>query len=268
MPYATVQDGVELFYEDLGEGPPVCLVHGGLMSHRVWEAQVTALLEAGFRVIAPDLRGHGHSAKPMAPYTAEMHATDLNALRAALAVDEMALVGWSLGATVGVAYAAAYGDRLTHLVLSSTGIFGGIAQPSGSADSLNIDTLLDQQRTGRPAGVAAYVDRMFGADPDEWTRRWLWAIGMQTPQRVALKTLRIYVGADYDAMERTLSSLQVPGATFHGALDGAAPLSAAEHVATDVFVDGTFVPFEGSGHLPFLTETERFNRRLVEFLSM
>ncbi|WP_227378167.1 alpha/beta fold hydrolase [Haladaptatus halobius] len=269
MPRATVRDGVELFYEDLGEGPTVVLIHGGLMSHRVWEMQVTALLDSGHRVVAPDLRGHGCSAKPVSPYTAEMHAADLEALRTTLGVDEWGFVGWSLGATVATAYVATHPERLTHLALVSTGIFAGMA-PSvddGSDDNgLDVEVLLDQQRIGRPAGVAAYVDRMFGGNPDEWTKEWLWGIAMETPLRVALKTLDIYRDPDYDAMARTLSSLLVPGAVFHGARDGAAPLSAAERVADEVFADGRFVPFEASGHVPFLTESVRFNERLLAFL--
>ena len=271
MSRITVQDGVALFYEDLGEGPPVIFIHGGFMNHQIWETQVTALLKSGFRVITFDLRGHGRSDKPMSSYTSEMYASDLEAFQEALEIEKVALVGWSLGATVATAYASRYPDRLTHLCLVSTGIFDGLAPASSEGEDehgLDIDRLLAHQRTNRPEGMAAYVERMVSDDADERMKDWLWEMGMQTPQRVALKTLEIYLDPDYSAMGRTLSSLSVPGAVFHGTDDEAASLSAAEHVAMEVLNHGTFVLFEKSGHVPFLTETGRFNQQLIDFLRM
>ncbi|WP_255152072.1 alpha/beta fold hydrolase [Halorarius halobius] len=268
MPRATVQDGVDLFYEDLGAGPPVLLVHGGFMSHRVWERQVTTLVDAGYRVVTPDLRGHGRSDKPASDYTAAMHAADLEGVRERLGIDAWAVVGWSLGATVAAEYADATPERLTHLALVSTGIFEGLAPDDEDDDGegLNVEALVEGQRSDRPAGMAAYVDRMFGGEPEPWTKRWLWSIGMETPQRVAVKTLDIYRDPDYDRLAAALSALDVPCAAFHGKRDGAATPEAAAYVAREVFTDGRFVAFEASGHLPFLAEPERFDDHLLALL--
>ena len=59
-------DGVGIEYDVTGDGPPVVLLHGFPDSGRLWRHQVPALAEAGFQVIAPDLRGYGRSGKPEA----------------------------------------------------------------------------------------------------------------------------------------------------------------------------------------------------------
>ena len=268
MAMISIADGTSLYCQDLGEGQTVVLLHGGCMSHRVWESQVHSLLEAGFRVVTPDLRGHGASDKPASPYSAEMYAADISALLDALDIETCALVGWSLGATIAATFADDYGDRLDKLVLVSSNIFDIIAPKSdvSSKKRLPLQKMVENQRRNRPQGMERFVSGMFGTDAEEWTIRWLWSIGMQTPMRVAIKTLKIYDRPKSESLRNALAGLDVPGAVFHGGLDGSATLTDAESIATDVLTDGTFVPFEESGHVPFLEQSEKFEDELLKFL--
>lgn len=268
MPRVLISDDVALYYQDLGDGPVVVLIHGGCMSHQVWEAQVYTLLKAGYRVVTLDLRGHGHSDKPVSPYTAEMYADDIADLIDILNIDKFTLLGWSLGATVVATFVKQYGDRLEKLILVSSSIFSKLTPPENenTVDPLPIEKMIENQRTNRPQGMERFVSGMFGSDVDEWTVYWLWSIGMQTPMRVAVKTLSIYVDPDIDILREALIELEIPGAVFHGAHDKSASLGDAEAIATDVLNDGIFVPFENSGHVPFLEESTRFNDELLTFL--
>ena len=268
MPRVSISDDVGLYYQDLGDGSPVLLIHGGCMSHRVWEAQVTTLLNAGYRVITPDLRGHGISDKPVSPYTAEMYANDIAAFVNDLNIDTFALLGWSLGATIVATFARTHADRLSKLILVSSSIFDKIAPLSDedADDRLPINEMLANQRQNRPRGMERFVSGMFGSEIDEWTVQWLWSIGMQTPMRVAIKTLTIYVDPEGEALREAVAELDVPGAVFHGAHDRSATLDDAESIAADVLRNGTFVPFENSGHVPFLEEPTKFNNELLAFL--
>lgn len=262
-------DDAALHVQDLGDGPAIVLVHGGCMSHRVWDSQVTALLDAGYRVVTPDLRGHGDSDKPVSPYTAEMYAADLASLADALELDSFTLVGWSLGATIALAFARGYPDRLDGLVLVSSNIFERIAAPDDATEfDLPLDSMLANQRRDRPRGMEQFVAGMFADEPDERTLQWLWAIGMETPMRVAVKTLQIYADPPADEFGETLRALDVPGAVFHGRHDRAASTDDAEAVARDFLADGTFVPFPESGHVPFIEEEGRFNDQLLSVLPM
>src|ERR1044071_8135566 len=89
-------NGTRLYYEALGEGPAVVLVHGGLVDSRLWDAQMRPLSKR-FRVVRYDIRGYGRSAAPTGEY---QPLEDLRALLDYLKIDKATLVGLSLGGIV------------------------------------------------------------------------------------------------------------------------------------------------------------------------
>lgn len=99
------RDGARLWYDVVGKGPPVILLHGGLSSHRVWDGQIPALIQAGYQVILFDSRGHGRSSLGSAPLTYERMAGDVGALIARLRLKQPAIVGWSDGAIIALVLA-------------------------------------------------------------------------------------------------------------------------------------------------------------------
>ena len=107
-------DGTDLYYEDDGAGAPVLLVHGMGLDARMWIDQVEAL-DSECRMIRPDLRGFGRSPRdPLIPYS---HADDLVALLDHLGIDEVVLVGLSMGGMVALELVLAHPDRIRSLVL-------------------------------------------------------------------------------------------------------------------------------------------------------
>src|SRR5579859_4812705 len=97
MPTAKL-DGVDIHYESTGTGPAVLLLHGLGSSGRDWEYQIPSL--TGYRVIAPDLRGHGRSSKPGGRYSIAGFAADMAGLLRALGARPAHVVGLSLGGAV------------------------------------------------------------------------------------------------------------------------------------------------------------------------
>ena len=96
----TPAPGIVTYYEDLGRGSPVILIHGHSVDLRMWQHQLAALLEAGFRVIPYDVRGHGRSSVPAAGYTWEDYVADLSALLNHLGLESTHLVGISMGGSM------------------------------------------------------------------------------------------------------------------------------------------------------------------------
>src|ERR1700688_3484205 len=88
---------IELYYEDHGAGTPVVLIHGWPLSGASWEKQITALLQAGHRVITYDRRGFGRSSKPAIGYNYDTFAADLDAVLSALNLTDVSLVRFSMG---------------------------------------------------------------------------------------------------------------------------------------------------------------------------
>ncbi|MGH8981504.1 MAG: alpha/beta fold hydrolase [Acidimicrobiales bacterium] len=116
-------DGVGIAYDVHGEGRPVVLLHGFPDSGRLWRHQVPALVDAGFRVIVPDLRGYGGSDKPAAVdrYRIVELVADVCAVLDAEGVVRAHVVGHDWGAALAWVMAAVLPDRVDHLVAMSVG---------------------------------------------------------------------------------------------------------------------------------------------------
>jgi len=113
MPYIDVGEehsgNIDLYYEDLGTGKPVVLIHGWPLSGASWEKQVSILLAAGHRVITYDRRGFGQSGKPATGYDSDTFALDLHKVVTKLDLHHVALVGFSMGGGEVARYLVAMG---------------------------------------------------------------------------------------------------------------------------------------------------------------
>lgn len=122
MPSFTSVDGTEIHYRDVGEGPPVVLLHGltadGEMNWE-WTGLAPAIRAAGFRTLVPDARGHGRSGKPHDPpaYADERFVSDVAAMLDHAGVGAISLVGYSMGGAVAMRVAVAE-PRVAALVLA------------------------------------------------------------------------------------------------------------------------------------------------------
>lgn len=119
-----LHDGVSLVLEDRGSGPPILLIHGFPLDHRMWDAQIDALGRR-FRIIAPDLRGFGGSRLAVGDddlgVGMEKYAADLVALLDWLGIGEpIVAVGFSMGGYVAMQLALRWPARLRGLVLCDT----------------------------------------------------------------------------------------------------------------------------------------------------
>lgn len=125
-------DGVTLAVQDEGQGHPVLLIHGFPDSSRLWRHQTQALVEAGMRAIAPDLRGFGESDKPAAveDYAIARSVADMLAVLDALGVERAHVVGHDWGAVVAWSLAAFVPDSVERLVAMSVGHPGALRRRS------------------------------------------------------------------------------------------------------------------------------------------
>lgn len=110
--YVDVEGG-RLFYEELGEGSPIVLLHDGLLHRETWDAQFPVLAER-YRVIHHDRRGYGLSPPPDAPFS---HIRDLDAVLTAVGIERAVLIGCSSGGELAIDYTLAHPERVSALVL-------------------------------------------------------------------------------------------------------------------------------------------------------
>ena len=132
MPH-TYTNGILTFYEDAGEGEPLVLVHGHSLDGRMWAYQVPALVEAGFRAVRHDVRGHGRTTVPPEGYTWENYARDLAELLDHLNVERAHVVGLSMGGGIALQFALDYPEGVLSLMLADSALPGfGYSDAIGS----------------------------------------------------------------------------------------------------------------------------------------
>jgi pimeloyl-ACP methyl ester carboxylesterase len=117
-----------MIYRSAGSGPPIVLIHGMVNSSRHWE-EVALRLSDRYRVIAPDLIGHGDSAAVRGDYSLGAHAASIRDLLATIGVDRATIVGHSLGGGVAMQFFYQFPQRTERLVLVSSGGLGREVSP-------------------------------------------------------------------------------------------------------------------------------------------
>jgi pimeloyl-ACP methyl ester carboxylesterase len=168
--YADV-NGVNVYYESLGSGSPMILLHGGLASGEMFGPIVPALSER-HRVIVPDLQGHGRTADIDRPIDHRLMADDIAALIDHLGLDKPDLVGYSLGGGVAFFTAAKYPDKVGKLVIASANIRRDAIPPEmlaqqGQVSAAAIEFLKDtpmyqlyQKVAPRPENFGRLLDKI------------------------------------------------------------------------------------------------------------
>lgn len=119
MPTINLEN-VSLYYEEQGAGEPLLLLHGLGSNGRSWEYQVEPFARQ-YRVIVPDVRGHGRSAKPAGPYSVSQFANDIFNLLDHLQIDRFHLVGLSMGGMIGFQMAVDRPERLKSMTIVNSG---------------------------------------------------------------------------------------------------------------------------------------------------
>lgn len=123
------REGARIWYSAYGSGPVVVLLHGGLGHSGNWGYQLPVLIEAGYRVVLVDSRGHGRSTRDGRAFTYELMAGDVLGVMDALGVETAAIVGWSDGACTGMILGMREPERVRGVFF-----FGCNMDPSGTKE--------------------------------------------------------------------------------------------------------------------------------------
>ncbi|SMO57181.1 alpha/beta fold hydrolase [Halorubrum cibi] len=261
-------EGTELRVDDAGppDAPTILLVHGYSQSRLCWYEQFDGSLIEEFRLLAPDLRGHGDSEKPAGdgPYRdPALWAADLRAVIDELATDDPVLVGWSYGGLVVADYLAVDGTEDV-----AGAVFVGAITEKGTDAAGEIageefaDMLEDLETRDAEASVDAleeFLDICTAEPVPPREYHHMLGYNARCPPRVR-EALQARSGANAE----TLRGLDVPALFVHGSADRVVLPKAAERHA-DLVPDGEVSIFEGVGHSPFIEAPARFDRELREF---
>ncbi|WP_458185085.1 alpha/beta fold hydrolase [Haladaptatus sp. NG-WS-4] len=263
MPYEQC-NGAEIYFEDRGEGTTVVFLPGVTTGVRFFTPQL-ANLSDDFRTVAFDYRGHGRSEKTETGHTVPQYARDLRAFLDQRDIDDVVLVGWSMGALVAWEYVDQFGtDGIRGLVVvdMSASAFRWDDFDHGNTDFARLMETLELVQTDHLGLVEGLIDATFKEPPSEETRRLAFDEVSRTPPPIKSAILFDYPTHDY---RDVLPDVDVPTLVCAGADEKWRTVAAVEDVA-DRIPSAEFEPFEESGHVLSLEEPERFNRAIADFV--
>jgi pimeloyl-ACP methyl ester carboxylesterase len=273
--FVDVEDGGRIHVVERGQGPPLVLLHGIMLSSALWVHQLRDLA-LHHRVIAIDLRGHGQSLPGSTGSGIPILAADVAAVLEALAVEQAVVVGHSMGGLVALQMAldlppAERRLRVAGLVLTSTtaGPFAtlpgwtGVARVTGPVTA---QALLVGERLGAKAlpsrDLRWWLVRLgFGADAPPAQVRFVEAMHRATPSRTLADLIPSV--ATFDLSSR-LGSLDVPVLVVVGSHDRLTAPRLARRLAA-ALPEAQLVELPRCGHMPMLERRHEFSRLLDEF---
>jgi pimeloyl-ACP methyl ester carboxylesterase len=269
--HVTGQRGTRLHVPEWGtpDGPPILLIHGWSQAHPAWVKQLSGPLADRFRLIAPDLRGHGASDKPAGAEHYDRSgpwADDIAAIIATLDLHRPVLVGWSMGGWVAQDYLRIHGDtNIAGMVLVGTSVRTGTCLPPAVQEARAADpavaarAMLGDDPAAEVQAITAFVDACSAEPLDPASRAAAIAYNALCPP--AIRKASRGRSEDYrgTAARTTIPVLSLWGARERLCLDPMGP-----EIAT-AYPKGHTLTYDHSGHSPFLEEPARFNTDLASF---
>jgi pimeloyl-ACP methyl ester carboxylesterase len=266
--------GHRVAYRTAGSGPAIVLVHGITSTSATWE-RVMPYLATRFTVIAPDLLGHGQSAKPRGDYSLGAYASGVRDLMVTLGEESATLVGHSLGGGVAMQLAYQFPERCERLVLVDSGGLGREVNLLLRAATLPLsEVVLPFLASTRLLDAGRALGRLFGrvglragTDVAELARG---HASLADPEARAafVHTLRTIVdprGQRVNASDRLYLAENIPFLLVWGERD---PIIPVEHgvAAHELVRSSRLEVFEEAGHFPHMDDPQRFLDVLLDFI--
>jgi pimeloyl-ACP methyl ester carboxylesterase len=270
----TTLHGHRVRYRIGGDGPVILLIHGITGSSAQWEPTME-LLESDYTVIAPDLLGHGESAKPRGDYSLGAYASGLRDLLAWLEIPAATVVGHSLGGGIAMQFAYQFPERCERLALVSSGGLGrevNILLRAAALPGAELVLPLIASNWTRSVGVAVSdglgrLGLRVGSDIAEMARGYASLIDGEA-RSAFLHTLRAVIepgGQRVCAVDRLYLAAEVPSLILWGERDPMIPVKHA-YTAHEAMPGSRLEIFSEAGHFPHLEEPVRFAGVLAEFM--
>lgn len=255
-------NGISVGYDDDGDGKPLVLIHGHPFNRSMWRPQREYFVEAGWRVIVPDLRGYGETTVVAGTTRLDTFARDIAGLLDHLGFEQFVLGGVSMGGQIAMAFHRLFRERLLGLVLVDTSPHAetdaGKKSRNDTADRLLREGMTLFAEEALPKMIAPYN---ISARPA--VARHVLAMMRETSPAGAAAALRGRAERpDYVAM---LAQIVVPTLVVVGRDDEFTPVGDAELMHEHI-AGSRLVIVDEAGHLPNLEQETVFNAALESFL--
>ena len=270
---STQADGevVNIYYEELGKGKNVVFIHGWPLSGAMWEYQITQLPQQGMRCITYDRRGFGQSDKPAGPYDYNTLAADLKAVLDGLDLQDVTLVGFSMGGGEIAKYFSLHGGaRVTKVVLISA-VVPYMLKTEDNPDGIEqevFDGMAKQMMDDRPGFLENFNNDFYGVSTfshpvsDAFLQQCINAAMTASPI-ATLECAKSFSSTDF---RDDVLKINVPTLIIHGDADQIVPIAPTGNRSANLIPGAKYVIYEGEPHGLWFTSKERLNQDLIDFI--
>lgn len=271
LTHSTHYRDVDLFFEDYGHGQPVILIHGWPLSHKAWEQQVWAIVDAGFRCITYDRRGFGASSAPWGEYDYSTLAGDLHSIIEQLELKDVILVGFSMGGGEVVRYCTDHGTANIAKVALLCSIIPLVAakkdNPNGVPQKA-LEEIMDALETDRVGFLKEFHKNFYNYEDNKdrislAQLEYDFSIASHASPRATIQAAKAWAETDF---RQELKNVDVPALIVHGDADNIVPRETSADQAAEGIADNTYKVIKGGPHGLNLTHADELNKHLLEFL--
>jgi non-heme chloroperoxidase len=263
---------IEIYYEDHGTGVPVILIHGYPLNGDSWERQQRALLDAGYRTITYDRRGFGQSSRPTIGYDYDTFAGDLNSLLDHLDLNDVVLVGFSMGTGEVTRYLAKYGSARVKKAALLGAIPPFLLKTNDNPEGVDASVFEGIQAAivaDRYAYFRTFLDNFYNVDVLSGSRisDQAWQNSFNVACRASPFATYACVGTWLTDFRADLPKIDVPSLVIHGTADRILPFSATAARLPALVKSLELVKVEGGPHNIGWTHPEIVNPALLSFIA-
>ena len=263
---------VHLHIEDSGgSGRPVLLIHGWPLSAQAWEPQVSVLEAAGYRVVTYDRRGFGRSDKPESGYNYDALADDLQRVIEQCVLQDVTLVGFSMGGGEVARYITRHGESRLHSVVFAAAVPPFLMKTADNLEGPLTPDKAQQMKMALEQDRSAFFDQFtkdfFSANGvlqvTEAQRNEAIALCLQSAQHSALACMDSFAATDF---REDLKKVTVPTLVIHGEADAIVPIEGSGQRTHRAVSHSQLVTISGAPHGLNVSHAQAFNAALLSFL--
>jgi pimeloyl-ACP methyl ester carboxylesterase len=264
MPFIAAKDTTQLYWRDWGQGPPMLFLNSLGCGSQMWDYQMAAFADQGFRCIAFDRRGHGRSDQPARGYDHDTFASDVATLIDQLGLSRITLITHSMAGGEAVRYLTRHGSsRVARLILlaPTTPMLLKTEDNPNGAPRAGFEALWAQWRRDYPKWVADNLAPFFIPETSPAMMSW-GANLLQISVPAALACSRSMVEEDFRAEMRRI---EIPTLLVHGDRDRSAPIELTANPSAELIPRCRLLVYEGAPHGLMFTHMDRLHADILRF---